>query len=401
MRKQMIQRLSGVVFALVCCATATAQVVVYVDGATGDDANSGTSEAPFRTIQRGVNAASSLGGGTVEVRAGDYDQGDGQVRILSGVTLSGQGDDQTTIFSHDTCAVEMDGNSSISGFRIVPTGLIGICATFAEGAFVHITHCKIDGPGFGAGIEVSGGTEVTSWIMECRINWFQSGIITENSGINISRCQFQNIIGQDIFAQTSFKTEGDTAPLLGNADDIENTGLNSFSLTSTLAVKNETTEEIKAEANDWGVYSEDAIAARVTGNVASEKFLSKGIGPGSVVTDLVGSSGEAIPQSASPSCTISALSMTGTYDSSSEKYIFNGVSEGTWQVQASAMGYSSGSASVTVDAQNISGVTVRLTSTTNTGTGSCGAKDGSVVYASSALVILASGARRRRRARLH
>ena len=64
--------------------------VLYVNGATGRDSQSGTTSAPLKTIGHALRQAQT--GTTIQVQAGSYDQGESFPLVIpAGVTLAGQG----------------------------------------------------------------------------------------------------------------------------------------------------------------------------------------------------------------------------------------------------------------------------------------------------------------------
>ena len=74
----------------------TQNATIYVDGATGSDANTGTLSSPVKTIQKAIEKA--IAGDTVQVAAGIYDH----IIIDKALTVRGSGNHLTTITGHDT-----------------------------------------------------------------------------------------------------------------------------------------------------------------------------------------------------------------------------------------------------------------------------------------------------------
>ena len=116
-------------------------------------------------------------------------------------------------------------------------------------------------------------------------------------------------------------------------------------------------------------------------------------GVGTVLASVVDTSSVPVPQSAGTTCSIPALSMTGTWDPVSERFVFNGVPAGQYTVMASASGYGSGSALVDVYSLQTSSVTIVLTE--GGGPPDCGSTRSASVYAACLLIILLADTRRR------
>lgn len=168
----------------------TANRTLYVDGAAGDDANPGTKEAPYRTIQAAVDALPrDLSGRavTIQVAAGTYDEdvvirgfhsggiGD-QLRLKGGDGSADTHRIRTLFIVGCGCCVHADGfsvNGNCSGFAVCVTnsrailerlrvkntqgtGNVGIGVGNWGGSMAHIAACQVDGfPKYG--IQVNQG----------------------------------------------------------------------------------------------------------------------------------------------------------------------------------------------------------------------------------------------------
>ena len=331
----------------------------------------------------------------VIVAPGTFELSSG-LTILPGVRLMGSGPGSTILLVSGASGVRMREFSMISGFTIQVSDLVGITANRAYDGPNIIMKCNIEKTGTisGAGIDIVGGQVQTSWIADCYIGHFWTGISATDSGVNIARCQFYGTGGDAVRVQSSAtKQLTATVPLLGRADDLENTALNQFRMIGGQCLRNQTSAQVQAEMNDWGVYEESAIQAKISGPADSGPFLGKSIGPGTLVANVVDGSSSPIPVTANPTCTIPAAGLTGQRDPVSERFVFNGVPEGAWSVQASAVGYGATSKTVTVSSLNITPVTLNLSS----GGGGCGAKNARAAYACCALLLWGAGYRRRRR----
>jgi len=421
----MVFRLRTILSALLLLATsavAGAQATFYVS-LTGNDASDGSAARPFRTIQRGIDLAhfvvaeglySSVERGVVLVGSGVFEQ-ELPVRIKPHVELIGQGVYETTIrttrsLPEGYVGVAMEWDCSMERIKVELPGRIAgpgtarlVLLDQAYAGPVRVEHCILDGgenPGplfngvESVGVEVIGGDCWSVVIGPCKIGGVTTGIRAIGSGVNITRVLFENIAGDAVVVLGPLaKQSGVTVPLLGCSDDLRNTGLNQFRNVGGLCINNMTGTEVRAEMNDWGVYDRDAVAGRIGGAADTGPFLGKGIGAGSVVASVLDSGSNPVPAFANPACTIPALSMTGVYDTESQRFVFNGVNEGQWNVEASASGYVGSSATVDVSSFTVSSVTLHLSG------GGCGSAGGKAAYAGCAFLIWVAGRRRRGRPR--
>jgi hypothetical protein len=367
---------------------------------------------------------------TVEVPAGFYEPSTGLV-VKEGVDLVAlEGPENTTISPLEVntffnAAVAVEPNASIQGFRIVlPADLIGVKANDpeelrvlyiqnADKEPVEVLECVLttDAYFFEAkqvetittiGVFLYQGGRDTL-IRSCDFLGLEYGIWAIDSGANITRNLF-NVISDDAVFVESFqadrgKQNGEDVPLLGDLDNADDTGLNVFREVEDLFVNNTTGQEMQAENNDWGVYGAGEIAAKTSGQVDTMFFLGSSIGPGTVIAAVLDAAGEPVPASANPTCTISPLGLAGQRDSASGSFVFTGVSDGTYTVQAAAEGYTQSQSSVEVKGASPSGVTLSLAESTNGDPGqpnACG-QPGKAVYALTFLIVFEANRRYRKR----
>ncbi|MGD8414278.1 MAG: hypothetical protein PVF33_08595, partial [Candidatus Latescibacterota bacterium] len=104
---------------------------LFVSGSSGSDVNDGSLGAPFKTIQRAIDAAEGAGGGTVNVAAGTYAE---NIELSSGVNLLGGYEDGT--FDRDIAAnetiIEGDGRATISAKGVSDVTVEGFTVSNAD-----------------------------------------------------------------------------------------------------------------------------------------------------------------------------------------------------------------------------------------------------------------------------
>jgi hypothetical protein len=127
------------------------------------------------------------------------------------------------------------------------------------------------------GLFILGNASDTSIVADNIFQFLGTDIIAEDTGVNITRNHFREsgtgilirlpAAPKDSIGQA---VNGVGVPLLGDVT-IPDSGENTFRNIEGMAVENLTDEVVKAEKNDWGVYTEGEIAAEVT-NVEFGEF---------------------------------------------------------------------------------------------------------------------------------
>jgi hypothetical protein len=128
--------------------------------------------------------------------------------------------------------------------------------------------------------------------------------------------------------------------MLGDVANAATTGFNQFGSVDGYFVKNMAPAETVAEYNDWGVYTREEIAARVSGEggVDFEPWLGKAVAPGTVAVALVDDdTGAHVSDAADPQVTLDSL--TQPRDSASNLFLFVEISPGTYTAEGTADGY--------------------------------------------------------------
>ena len=352
---------------------------------SGNDSNAGTSPAsPFLTIPHAVEVAANAGGGIIHVAEGVYALS-APLTIPSGVHVVGVNPGETQIVvqpglvSGRYCCIVLQSGASIRECKtLVPAGLAGIpnCVLIyvPDATNTAIARCVLDGsantepdtiPTTGA--VIVGGTRANALVAANCFTDLSYGLECVDSGVNVTRNLFRRILHDAVTIHSSGR-KTTTVPTLGDHTDPEQTGLNVFRDVGLLRVKNLTGVPVKAEVNDWGAYTQQGVSSGVQGDVSTDKFVQKSIGPGSVVAAVVDALGAVISASANPSSRLPTLNLTGEWDSNSERFIFASVPQGEWQVEGSATGYATRSVSAVVSSLSVTPVVISLNATGSGGT---------------------------------
>lgn len=122
--KQYIRVLTFTVFIMTCISSISFAATYYV-ATTGNDGNAGTSSAPFKTIQKGLNTVQP--GDTCTIRGGTYNEA--LVLVQSGtssapITIQNYTGETVTINSGTSKAVRTNGRKhyyTFNGLRIIST----------------------------------------------------------------------------------------------------------------------------------------------------------------------------------------------------------------------------------------------------------------------------------------
>ena len=188
-----------------------------------------------------------------------------------------------------------------------------------------------------------------------------------NSAINITRNTFESMFEGAIFIRPpEAKDASDISlPVMGNENDMPETGFNRFRQNSGFLVQNLTTGEATAQYNDWGIYSETELARRFgakAGVVRYQPYVGQSIIPGSVVVKLVDAATQtALAAARSP--WVKMGTATTSRDSASGLFIFTTLPAGSYACEGGATGYGNATVAVTAIAGDISTTTLSLTAT--------------------------------------
>ena len=244
-----------------------------------DETGDGSALNPWRTIEWAMAAAQQYTAyrqETILVGPGTFEE---PVIFAPNVTLQGAGagqtvirhfnaeDDEHVVVTGAQGAVLEDCSLTLPGFASAVTLLLRI-----EDAAMEVRNVLFDGNDnlFSIGMTVTGVDSSDGVISDCTFRRLQYGIQAVNSGVNLTRNTFEDIRGDAVFVRLPEETKAKSsivAPCLGDAERVVTTGYNTFSNVTGKCILNASTAQTKAENNDWGVYTDEAIAAKVSGDV--------------------------------------------------------------------------------------------------------------------------------------
>jgi len=288
--------------------------VIYVDAATGDDANGGFDPANAKkTIQAGIGAVAD--GGTVHVAAGPYSENLSIASSKAGLSLIGESRDTTVLTPVSGTAITTSAPVSITGFHILQTvggtaiSIPNASANATAGSPALVEDCIIESNPAARGngivfsdyninywnirnnifinraltiylnhashMEICGNT-ITGWKEGIGTNWsgeaahdltitgntfgatdfpFNTGDAEQKAAIMLGMVSYNVTISDNTFADTP---NGIRVPFkAGAVEDLSNVhiNLNNFSGSTYYAVLNEAAGALDATNNWWGSYA--------------------------------------------------------------------------------------------------------------------------------------------------
>jgi len=262
----------------------------YVSNAGSDETGDGSQTEPWATIRRAMTAAtmySTFRPTTVYLDEGVFNE---PVVLGESVTLAGQGPALTTIqyfnLSDDEHVVVTAAEDStlrdckikLPGFYTSSTVLLRIADVAAT-----VQNVVFDGNDnlYSLGALISGVDSSASLIEDCTVRRLHFGIQAVDTGANITWTVFEGIRGDAVFVRLPETKSGQAhTPLLGSAAQADTTGGNEFRSVFGSFVLNMSPVVTMAENNDWGVYTQQEIAAKMLGSVDFVPFLGAGEGEG-------------------------------------------------------------------------------------------------------------------------
>ncbi len=264
---------------------------------SGNDANAGTEEYPWRTIQHAVNAVGDLIGevvgqdveaglrlladgtrATIIVEPGTYPE---NLVLRPGIRLQGAALGQSTIEG----TVGTAPFSALVSLRVKEPALGASPLIGVDSGFVLLDRVGVVGRtnSQATGILFSGNEARTVLVTDCVITQVKTGMVIEDALPLVRRTRFSNI-GDDaiVIKATARKQEDENT--LGQAGD-SGSGWNRFENIGDKAIVNERAAPISIENNDWDTDDPAEIAGLIEGQVDYEPYLAKGSGllPASIV----------------------------------------------------------------------------------------------------------------------
>jgi hypothetical protein len=253
----------------------------YVDATGDDETGDGTSGAPWQTIGKALSEGAKLPFPfTVDLSEGNYNE---QVVMPDNATIRGEDNATTRIQYYNASddehfVVKMGEKTVLDNVLVsIPGQNASVIAVIVmEEVEAHLTNCVVSGNDnlFSIGALVSGEGTSGGSITDCEFMRLQFGIQAVNTDIEIARNGFDDIRADAIFVREP-ETKGLTvsAPNMGDEANGGGGG-NVFGFVSGKFIINLTNNTLKAENNDWGLYTVPAIAAKMTGNVDFEPFVN-------------------------------------------------------------------------------------------------------------------------------
>jgi len=343
----------------------------YVAPSGDDYMNNGSVELPWQTIGHAMSTVpegASTFPITIHLAPGTYEE---SVVFRPYVHLVGSGIEDTTIqyfqesddkhvvltaaqgsaLSHCTVKFPYAVTATAELLRIPDVAMAVADVVFNGGDSPHAIAVFVSDTGSSASV-----------IRDSIVKRCEYGVYAVNSGVNITRNWFEDILEAGVFIRPPEGPKDDSAtPVLGVEADLASTGFNRFRMNTGLGVINTSADSAGAQYNDWGVYTAEEVAAKVSqspGAVDFEPFLEKALVLGSVAAALLDTDGKSIPLGANPSVSISPQTAT---PNSGNICVFSGLKPGTYTVNGSADGYSPDSRLVTLSGAEVATVELRLT----------------------------------------
>ena len=249
--------------------------------ADGDDADgSGSLLHPWGTIQRAMAAARVYTNvHTIHVGSGTFEE---SITLPANVTLQGAGPAETRIqhfepSDDEHVVVEMAENSAIQDLMITRPGLQNAVTPLLriDDVYAQVNNVILDGGDnlFSIDVLVSGPNSSDGHLQNSHIRRLQFGIQAVDTSINIANNDFEGIRGDAIFIRLPDinGASAPSTPMLGREDD-PLTGGNTFDNVSGNFIVNFSHSTTSAEVNDWGLYTSEAIQAKMVGDVDFEPF---------------------------------------------------------------------------------------------------------------------------------
>jgi sugar lactone lactonase YvrE len=334
---------------------------IYVTMQGNDTTGEGTLEKPWQTIGKAMAfaAPAPLFDRTYTVHAGPGAFFE-EVTFQPHVRLIGAGTDATTIttdIGDNAAHVLLRGadDTALSDCRLAFVGNSGSAANYllvVENVDMSVTRVDLQGGGNFAtvGATVTGEGSSASVIEDCNFTELESAIWSSDSAVSIIRSGFDTILGDAIYVDTTAAV----TPRFGVQSEILTTGLNRFHNVAGYNIRNNGSAQIRAQYNDWGVYTANGVAAKLSGPVQYAPYIGLAIDPGTVVVELFSAdTQQPLPLSATCSVALSDLSVEGTRDAVSGLFLIKNLAAGAANLRAGGMGYAVQTAVATVDSERI------------------------------------------------
>ncbi|MBI4558235.1 MAG: right-handed parallel beta-helix repeat-containing protein [Candidatus Hydrogenedentes bacterium] len=346
---------------------------VYVSNTGNDQTGDGTEGNPWLTIAYAMadvsRHATDFHPVTTHLFAGTYQE---RVVFVPHVRLVGADADDpaATVIrwfggSDDNVVVTAADDTALEDVRVtLPPAPISsdVVLVRIDNVGIEVANVVLDG-GFkqlSTAVLAAGLGSSASTLRDSQVVRVNDGVWATDSAMKIARNEFNQILNNAVFILLPKQGEGDT-PQIGDVTQVETTGFNRFREIANKCLFNGSDATTVAEMNDWGVYTEEAIAGKVYGPVDYVPFIGKIVLPGSLAINVLNAeSSIQIGADASPEVWIPVLSLGGQRDPFSGVFFFDGIDAGNWTAEAGATGYESAVRSVDVFAGRITVANIML-----------------------------------------
>ena len=326
----------------------------------GNNANAGTRDAPWRTLQYAIDAVGELVGdavgraeparlrlladgtlASVIAEAGTYQE---DVALRPGIRVEGASLGQTIIQGRVTGAP----HSALVRVRVQEPAAGATPLVRVSNSAMLLDRVTLRGrtSSLATGVlfegEDTGGTLMT----DCVLVQLRTGLDIHGAVPLVRRTRFSDISGDAIVLRAISAKQGEENTL-GTAND-SGSGWNRFENIGGKVVVNERGTEIRVEDNDWDTDDPAEIAELVEGPVDYEPFLPKGGGllPASIIC-AVWEAATNMPVT-NAALSIAPGGITPVTDNVDGVYVFAALPAGTYTVTVNAPGFDAMGTATTV-----------------------------------------------------
>lgn len=359
-----------------CLLPASLGNTVYVSANNGSNATGdGSEDNPWRTIGFAMTqvapCASEERRITIQLSPGDYEE---MVTLREDVVIAGADPEDPSatrinpktdparggLSADDSVVLATDGISGNNGLRNLTIELEsgapqGIALLKVLGVSVRVRNVVFNGmnrPGSIAA-DISSPGSSTSIFENCVFTRVENGVFAVNTAANVTRSRFEDIQGTAVFVRPPDGVSEEDAlnPLLGDQDNVQGTGLNTFVMDtinggSGLIIDTGVTSAdsnanaLLAHSNNWeGAPTREAIVARVSANVQIDSRIGGG---GVLTTTLVVEVVSDATNEPVENATVSVANVGEETVNVDGVYVFPGLQGGEYQVSATAIGFEEG-----------------------------------------------------------
>jgi hypothetical protein len=336
-------------------------VMVGGDDIKGD----GSAEKPWATISKAMRAVARYAlpkhPVIVHVGAGGFME---SVVMPPNVTIEGAGTAETTVlvtFERGDIGLLAANGTELRNLTLTPgaaaarpSALLGIREVTVT--VQNVVFDGLDWPNVTGVLAVGAGSSAPV-IRGCTFTRLAVGIGASDSGVHVLHNVFDVIAGDAVRIEPEAAKAESAVPVLGLATDLAQSGLNRFGTVGGYCVNQTGAEPVSAANNDWGVYTAEAVAAKVSGNVAVVPFLGVPLAADTVAVRV--QSAVTREHVAGPvALAIDDVPVESERDAGSGLYLIEGIEPGEYTLTAEAEGYKPATVPLTVEPFEPAGATV-------------------------------------------